>query len=142
MSLETWLANGWLTPHEASPQESQDLFEAARRDLADARKDISPSWRFAIAYNAALRLCTAALQAAGYRATRDQKHYRTIAALPLILGPEAQEVAEFLDHCRARRHDLTYESLSSVSETEAIELIDTVAGLEERVRRWVRTHHR
>ena len=70
MSLETWLANGWLPRHQASPQESQDLFEAARRDLVDARKDISPSWRFAIAYNAALRLCTAALQAAGYRGTR------------------------------------------------------------------------
>jgi hypothetical protein len=57
--------------------------------------------------------------------------------LPLILGPEAQEVAEFLDHCRARRHDVTYESLSSVSEAEATELIDTVAKLDARVRRWL-----
>jgi hypothetical protein len=54
--------------------------------VTDAKKDLSPSWRFAIADNAALRLCTAALQTAGYRATRDQRHYRTIAA-PRVARP-------------------------------------------------------
>jgi len=76
MSLETWLANGWLVRHTASDQETQDLLDAAARDLTDANKDLSPSWRFNIAYNAALRFCTAVLRVAGYRASRDQKHYR------------------------------------------------------------------
>jgi len=134
MSLETWRANGWLVPHEASDEESARMLEAARRDLVDARKDISPAWRFAIAYNAALRVCTAALEAAGYRATRDQKHFRTIAALPLVLGPEAQDVADFLDACRAKRHEATYESLSGVTAGEADELVDAVTDLETRVR--------
>lgn len=115
-----------------------DLIDAARADLTDAGQGISPAWRFAIAYNAALRLCTAALQTAKYRATRDQKHYRTIAALPLILGPEAAELAGFLDHCRTKRHDVTYESLSAVSAAEADELVAAVRELERLVKTWLR----
>lgn len=139
MSLETWLQNGWLTRHGATPREIRDLLNAAIADLGDARKDISPAWRFAIAYNAALRLCTAVLQAAGYRAIREQKHYRTIAALPLVLGSEARELGEFLDGCRGKRHDVTYESLSTVTDSEAAELIKAVVELEERVRTWLRS---
>lgn len=137
MSLETWLANGWLARHTASAQEIRDLLDAAARDMADAKQDISPPWRFAIAYNAALRLCTAALQAAGYRATREQKHYRTIAALPLLLGPDAREPAQFLDSCRTKRHEVTYESLSAVTESEVAELIETVGELDTKVRAWL-----
>ena len=137
MSLETWLANGWLSRHKVSGQETADLVAAAARDVTDAKKDLSPSWRFAIAYNAALRLCTAALQTAGYRASRDQKHYRTIAALPLLLGADAQELADFLDSCRTKRHDVTYESVSTVTEAEAAELIQAVAELETKVRAWL-----
>ena len=115
------------------------MVAAATRDLADAGKDLSPSWRFAIAYNAALRLCTAVLQAAGYRASRDQKHYRTIAALPLLLGPDAKELAEFLDDCRAKRHDIAYEAVSAVTDSEAVELIAAVGELDGKVREWLRS---
>ncbi len=139
MSLETWLANGWLTRQDAAPREIRDLIAAARADTRDATKDISPAWRFAIAYNAALRLGTAALAASGYRATRDQKHYRTIAALPLVLGPDTSELADFLDRCRTRRHDVTYESLTAVSDDEAEELIEAVRELDAHLRRWLRT---
>jgi hypothetical protein len=84
VSLDDWVSNGWLMRQQAAPAEVRDALAAAAADLADARKDLSPGWRFAIAYNAALRLGTAALGVAGYRATRDQKHYRTIAALPQV----------------------------------------------------------
>lgn len=139
MSLQNWLANRWLTRHTVSEQETDDLLEAAARDLMDAKKDLSPSWQFAIAYNAALRLCSAALQVAGYRATREQKHYRTIAALPLVLGSDAQELSDFLDSCRTKRHDVTYESLSAVTESEAAELIEAVEELDIKVRSWLRS---
>ena len=43
-------------------------------------------WRFGIAYNTALKLCTILLYASGYRAERTLQHYRTIQAMPLILG--------------------------------------------------------
>jgi hypothetical protein len=142
MSLESWLANGWLVRHDATPSEIHDLLDAAGRDLVDARQDISPAWRFAIAYNAALRLSTAVLQAAGYRATREQKHYRTIAALPVVVGPDVRELAEFLDRCRAKRHDVTYEALSSIAASEATELIAAVVELDGRVRGWLASRPR
>ncbi len=138
MSLDDWPSNGWLTTHEPTADEIREALAAATADITDARKDISPGWRFAIAYNAALRLATATLAAAGYRATRDQKHYRTIAALPLLLGREANELADFLDQCRTKRHDVTYESLSAVTDAEADDLIEGVQELERLVRRWLR----
>ena len=35
MSLKQWASNGWLRPHETSPQEIQDLLVIVKRDLAD-----------------------------------------------------------------------------------------------------------
>lgn len=138
MTLEDWVAHRWLQRHDAKDVEVADLVRAARQDLEDAAKDLSPAWRFAIAYNAALRLATAALFAAGYRATREQKHYRTMAALPLLLGSEAQELADFLDSCRARRHEVTYEAVTVVTEAEAAELINAVRELDDAVSDWLR----
>ena len=96
MTLRDWATNGWLKVH----------------DLRDATTpELSPAWSFNIAYNAALHLCTAALAAEGYRADRDSKHYRSIAALKFTLGTDAEELVNFLDHCRAMRHDITYEGI-------------------------------
>lgn len=139
MTLEEWVGHRWLQRHDATDVEIAGLIRAARQDLEDAAKDLSPAWRFAIAYNAALRLATAALFAAGYRATREQKHYRTMAALPLLLGSGVQELADFLDSCRARRHEVTYETVTVVTEAEAAELINAVRELDDAVSEWWRT---
>ncbi len=37
------------------------------------------------------------------------------------------------------RHDVTYESLSAVSESEADALIEAVDELDDRVRKWLRS---
>ena len=59
MTLQQWADNGWLKPHKSSRQEIGNLLAIARRDLEDAgARDISEDWRFGIAYNAALKLCT------------------------------------------------------------------------------------
>lgn len=86
MSLKQWAANGWLKPHQTSPREVQDLLSIVKRDLADAEGDISADWRFGIACNATLKLCTILLYASGYRAEKNLQHYRTLQAMPLILG--------------------------------------------------------
>jgi uncharacterized protein (UPF0332 family) len=138
VSLADWASHGWLKPHEASASEIGAILDAAARDLDDARKDISPPWRFAIAYNAALRLGSAALLAAGYRSAREQKHYRTFAALPLILGPSVEEATDFFDRCRVRRHEITYEALDNVSASEADAIIAATERLERLVRDWLR----
>lgn len=102
MTLPQWADNGWLEPHVSSPAEIANLLAIVDRDLADAGGKISPDWRFGIAYNAALKLCTILLYAEGYRATRTLQHYRTILALPLILGPEHRADTDYLDACRKR----------------------------------------
>jgi hypothetical protein len=65
-TLEGWFENGWLKRHETSPAEIRMQLESADSDLANAEKDLSPAWQFAIAYNAGLRLCSVALLASGY----------------------------------------------------------------------------
>jgi len=110
-------------------------------DLENAQKDLSAGWKFAIAYNAALRLCSILLYLSGYSAVRDQKHYRSIAALPLILGDEIKEISDYLDRCRVKRGEITYESISVVSQKEAEELIQTVQDLHRMVVKWVEDNH-
>ena len=87
MSFADWVNNGWLVAHKSSKQEIANLLGIVARDLKDSQaKDVSDDWRFAIAYNAALQAATAALAAAGYRASRENHHYRVIQSLELTLG--------------------------------------------------------
>jgi hypothetical protein len=52
-----------------------------------------------------------------------------------------RELVEFLDRCRTRRHEVTYESVSTVSEGEADELVKAVRELQSRVGAWLRANH-
>lgn len=100
MSLENWANNGWLRPHKTSNQEIQNLLAIVERDLEDAgQSNLSPDWRFGIAYNAALKLCTILLYSSGYRSEKSLAHYRTLQAMPLILGEKWQDDATYLDTC-------------------------------------------
>lgn len=63
MTLKQWADNGWLESHVTSTGEIANLLAIVDRDLADAGGDISTDWRFGIAYNAALKLCTIMLYA-------------------------------------------------------------------------------
>ena len=68
MSLLQWEMNGWLRPHKTDRKEIANLLAIADRDILDAAaKGLSDDWKFGIAYNAALKLCTLMLYAAGYR---------------------------------------------------------------------------
>lgn len=86
MSLKQWAENGWLKAHSSSLQEIRNLLAIVERDLEDASRDISPDWRLGISYNAALKLAMILLAAEGYRPERTLQHYRTIQAIPLIMG--------------------------------------------------------
>ncbi len=59
MTLKQWLADGWLREHRTSAEEIGNLLSIVDRDLKDATEGtVSQDWRFGIAYNAALKLCT------------------------------------------------------------------------------------
>ena len=141
MSLRDWAESGWLRPHKTSREEIANLLGIVDRDLADARRDISPDWRFGISYNASLRLCTVLLYAEGYRPERTLQHYRTIQALGLILGPDRTADVEYLEVCRKKRNVIEYDAAGSVSDRDADELVALVVELRQAVVGWLRQRH-
>lgn len=141
MTLQQWAENGWLRPHKTSAKEIKDLIRIVERDLKDAAEGISTDWQFGIAYNAALKLCTILLYASGYRAERNLQHYRTLQALPLILGAEKKSDAEYLDKCRAKRNTVEYEYVGAATEAETKELISFVTDLKVDVLEWLGKSH-
>ncbi len=86
MTLKQWQTNGWLKSEPTSRDEIANMLAMVDRDLKDAAGSISPDWRFGIAYNAALKLCTILVRAEGYRPAHGLQHYRAIMAMPLVLG--------------------------------------------------------
>ena len=87
MSLEQWAKNGWLRSHKPSAREISDLLEIVDRDLKDAQGNISADWKFGIAYNAALKLCTILLHASGYREAWPLPH-------PYGSSPDCRRIAQ------------------------------------------------
>src|SRR5581483_5328310 len=141
MTLTQWADNGWLRPHQSSPQEISDLFAIVARDLADAEGDISADWQFGIAYNAALKLCTILLHASGYRPEKTLQHYRSIAALPLILGKQFDDDADYLETCRRKRNIAEYDRAGVISEQDARELVEFCKNLRQQVENWLAASH-
>jgi len=142
MTLKQWADNGWLRPHRTSPEEIDNLLSIVDRDLADAQEEgISADWRFGIAYNAALKLCTILLYASGYRAERTLQHYRTIQAMPLILGKERERDVKYLDTCRMKRNVMEYDYVGGATENDANELVGFAADLREEVLIWIKHNH-
>lgn len=125
MSLKNWLSNGWLTEHKSSRQEIGDLLAIVERDLEQAlTPGISPDWRLNIAYNVALQMAVAALAAAGYRAGRDNKHYRVIQSLAFTIGFDSDFVLLF-DQFRKKRNISDYERAGMISKQESDENVCT-----------------
>lgn len=111
------------------------------RDLKDTEGGISDDWRFGIAYNAALKLCTILLYAEGFQAEKTLQHYRTIQALPLILGDNRKNDAEYLNSCRSKRNIVEYDYVGGVTGHDADELIAFVKELKADVIEWLNSNH-
>ena len=141
MTLKQWETNGWLKAEPTSNEEIANLVAMVDRDLKDASGAISPDWRFGIAYNAALKLCTILLRAEGYRPSHGLQHYRAIMALPLVLGENRRDDANYLDTCRTKRHTVEYDYVGGASNADADELIKFTAGLKNDVLKWVKEKH-
>lgn len=142
MTLNDWLRNGWLQEHRTSPQEIANLFGVAERDLADSSVSaVSADGRLNSAYNAALQIATIALAASGFRAQRENHHYRTIQSLELTIGADPARVRR-LDAFRKKRNVDFYERAGAISDGEVQELRAFATQLREDVLRWLKTHHR
>lgn len=141
MSLNDWAKAGWLKPQAPNREHIARVFGVVDRDLEDSRAALSPDGQFNIAYNAALQLCAIVLLAEGWKPDRLNAHHRTISALPLVLGADRQDDADYLDACRAKRNGLEYDAAGKVSDREARELRKFAAELRERVLAWLETRH-
>lgn len=109
MSLESWAEAGWLKPHTGSRREIADLLGAADRDLATSQiENLTTDWKLIISYKAALHSATAALAAAGYRASRERHHYLTIQSLAYTIGLD-RDTVNLLDVIRVKRAVSDYE---------------------------------
>lgn len=142
MSLSDWASSGWLKTHKTSEQEIEQLFEIVEWDLKDAQqKGVSADWRFGIAYNAALKLCTMLLYSEGFRPEKALAHYRTLYALPLILGAGKDDDADYLNGCRVKRNIVEYDYVGGATDADANELIAFVNNLKEEVKSWMIKFH-
>ena len=140
MSLDDWLKNDWLKPHATTKAEIESLLAIVDRELQDSQVvAVSADGRFNHAYRAALTPATVLLRASGYSTARGQSHhYRTIEAIPEILGDGVRDDCLYLQSCRAKRNAAEYDAANEASETECAELIEFAEELRDTVRAWLR----
>jgi hypothetical protein len=142
LSLSDWQNNGWIRPHRSSRNEIAGLLSIVDRDLVDANTDdLSSDWKFGIAYNASLKLCTILLHASGFRPEKNLQHFRTIAALPEIMGSDKSEVSSYLEACRVKRNTVEYDTAGATSDAEARELLHFAIEFRIEVLDWLRENH-
>ena len=141
MTLKQWQTNGWLKIEPTSRDEIANMLAMVDRDLHDAAGSISPDWRFGIAYNAALKLCTILVRAEGVRPAHGLQHYRAIMAMPLVLGQGRQADANYLDSCRTKRNTVEYDYVGGASDADADELIEFATELKAEVLKWLKDNH-
>jgi len=140
MSLQSWSQNSWLVQHNTSAEEIANLLRISDRDLSACQvKQLPADWRFAIAYNAALQAATAALAAAGYRASRDNHHYRVIQSLEFTTAPGRKLIDSF-DGFRKKRNLRSYDVAGSISDNEADEMFKLAARVRAEVQKWIRSY--
>jgi hypothetical protein len=93
MSLEQWLANGWLKKQEFGSNQIAELLTKAESDLKQSTtKGLKGDWKFIIAYQAMLAAATAALAHLGYRADHESNHYRVIQSLQYTIGLDGETI--------------------------------------------------
>jgi hypothetical protein len=69
------------------------------------------------------------------------QHYRTIAALPEILGEQWRDAADYLETCRRKRNIVEYDRVGVVTEQDASELADFCKELRQEVLAWLNKNH-
>lgn len=142
MSLKDWLDNGWLKPHQTNRQEITNLLGIVERDLTDAMLEgLSVDWKFGIAYNAALKLCTMMLYTQGYRPENALAHYRTIMALKEIGDGSWEEYAIYLNACRMQRNILEYDKSNVITADEATKIIEFSRSFHVEVKTYLQQYY-
>ncbi|MEI8371782.1 MAG: hypothetical protein WCJ35_02995 [Planctomycetota bacterium] len=141
----TWnelLAENRVETHTTSKQEIDDLRSVVERNLRDAAiSQLSSDNRFGLAYEAALLLGKMAVACSGYRVKGQGAHQTTFAALKFALGTGISNTATYLERCRRKRNELSYDMAGVVTDTEAEEILARAAVLQNTVEQWIAQNH-
>jgi hypothetical protein len=141
MTLGDWQRSRHLIEHAPSRQEIQGLMRGAAQDIGDSKvPGLSAGGRFSFAYNAALRMATAALAASGYRASRVQHHFRVIHS-PAFTIEADPSLVDLLDRFRKKRNMSMYEHPGMISEYEADEMVTVAVRLRSTIESWLHRNH-
>lgn len=117
------------------------MLESADRDLIECKSpSLGDDWRLAIAHNCTLLAATAALAAAGYRATREAYHYRVLQSLAWTVGVEPETLAK-LHILRKKRNQSSYQRAGATTSAEAEDAVLMATTLLERVKEWLCLHY-
>ena len=142
MSWKSLQSQGKVDPHVTSKAELDDLRAVVERNLDDASiQELSDDNRFGIAYQAALLSAKMAIACAGYRVKGQGAHQTTFQALKLAMGSSVNAMADYLDRCRRKRNEMTYDSEGVVSSADATELLAKAKEFNETVEAWIAKHH-
>jgi NAD-dependent DNA ligase len=142
MTWKELLAEKRIEPHATSKQELDALRSAVNRNLRDAAVgQLSADNRFGLAYEAGLLTAKMAVTCAGYRVKGQGAHQTTFAALKLALGTGINKIAAYLERCRRKRNELSYDAAGVVTETEAAEILRQAQALEKTVEQWIAKNH-
>lgn len=97
----------------------------AQRDLNTAREviNIDTDWAFSIAYNAVLQASRAFMFAQGYRPASNEGHKNTFAFMMNVVGESHAPLIAYFDHIRVKRHQVTYDAVGIVTQTETQDLL-------------------
>ncbi len=142
MTWKELLAERHVETHVTSKQELDDLRSAVARNLRDAAiAQLSADNRFGLAYEAALLLGKMVVACAGYRVMGQGAHRSTFAALKLALGPGVNKTATYLERCRRKRNELSYDMAGVVTDGEATEMLAQATALQITVEQWIAVNH-
>lgn len=142
MSWKKLQSEGRVEPHRTSKQELELLRAAVNRNLADAAiASLSTDNRFTIACDSALLSCKMAIACSGFRVKGIGAHRTTFIAVKLAMGSTIATTAAYLERCRRKRNDLTYETAGIVSDKDAKDLLAEAQTLAKLVDRWIHDNH-
>jgi hypothetical protein len=141
MTLENLVKIGKLKPYDPDKAELCTMFNAARRNLADAQlADLSTESRFNIAYRAIMQAALLAIMANGFRpSTSEPGHHATVLqTLPKTIGLSNERMV-LLDSLRRKRNLSDY-SGQEISAAEATACLRASEALLHAVEEWLHEH--
>jgi len=128
MSLERLLKNKMIAKVLSNPQQVNEIFRVAERDLKVARNNLkegSYDWALAIAYNSMLQAGRALMFSRSYRPIGENKHVAVVEFTKIELSDElSKRLAFAFNKIRMKRHRVIYEQAGITTEREATEVIE------------------